>query len=95
MRTQLASRSFRLGACALTAVAATALVGCSSTEIVHEYGPDGNLTPYATSSRGDTVANDSMAAFSIDTNLRRANDDVRRMFFLDRPLRLATYPTVY
>lgn len=101
MRTH-ASRSLRLGAGALLAASAVALVGCSSNGDVaeqqvqqHQYFVDGNLTPVATSSFGSKTQNEIMAAFSIDTNLRRAHDDGRRLFFFDRPLRLSMYPTVY
>ncbi|GAB4554273.1 MAG: hypothetical protein Tsb0013_16820 [Phycisphaerales bacterium] len=78
-----------LGACALACVV---MVGCSSDEpqrIPHGYYPDRDITPVADSSVGGSDAIERMAAFSRDTNLRRLQDDVHRMFLLDKPTSLS------
>jgi len=84
------SRIIRITLCALPLVMA---VGCSSGGSAHAFRMD--PTPQL-DARGETY-NDiqNQIANSRDTNFRSLNNDIGRLWFTNRPSRLATGPKPY
>lgn len=79
-----------VGAAASVLLAGT-LVGCSNgpERVEHKYYPGHDITPVAESSLGSSDEIDRTVTFTFDTNLRRLQDDVHRMFLLDAPSTLS------
>ncbi len=72
-------------------VAAVALAGCgsSNTAAARDSKVRGNLTPELMTLSQRPVDVDNRVVLSSDENLRMANEDLIRMWYLDRPSRLS------
>jgi hypothetical protein len=85
----MASRSTVL--CSLAAAGALALLGgCySNTAAGRDAKVRANLTPELQTLSQRPIEVDNRETLTIDENLRMANEDLARMWFFDRPSRLA------
>jgi hypothetical protein len=70
-------------------LAALALGGCSSSQ---DSKVRNNLYPELTTLSQRPIEWDNSATLAVDTNLRAMNNDLTRLFLLDRPSRLTREP---
>jgi len=78
------------GLCAMSFTLAGCITGADARHAEFLGNPTPDLDTYA-ETRNDM---DNRAATVLDTNFRRLNDDLDRIFFMDRPMR-SRYPIPY